>query len=192
MSERCFRMARFCILLAAAQAFAPSRPPARPLTVRAGLLKGLDPILSAELLFTLRSAGHGDVIAVVDCNFPAVECASKTTTGDLITLAGVDCPTALGAIASVLPVDLFVDDPLKHMSPSPGNELPALGKEVHDDARAAVGTYCDADWQPVERFAFYEEARKAFAVVQCLERRPYGCFLIQKGVVGPDGADLRP
>ena len=53
-------MARFCILLAATQAFAPSRPPARPLTVRAGLLKGLDPILSAELLFTLRSAGHGD------------------------------------------------------------------------------------------------------------------------------------
>ena len=78
------------------------------------------------------------------------------------------------------------------MSPSPGLDLPPLGAEVHAAAQAAVGRHCGASWAPLERFAFYEAARGAFAVVQCLERRPYGCFLVQKGVVGPDGKDLQP
>ena len=116
---------RIWLLLAAARAFAPSHRQARRAssTIRHGLLKNLDPILTAELLYTLRRAGHGDVIVVsptasnekssrlemqdiqpyrpwqvVDANFPAVEVASKTTTGELITLAGVDCPAALDAI----------------------------------------------------------------------------------------------
>ena len=83
-------------------AFAPQRliGGARRATIRHGLLKGIDPLLTAELLYALRRAGHGDVIAVVDCNFPAVEVATKTTTGTLVELA-CDCPTALDAIASV-------------------------------------------------------------------------------------------
>ncbi len=56
--------------------------PATPLVaVPTGLLKGLDPILTAELLYVLRMAGHGDVISIVDCNFPAAEVASKTFYG---------------------------------------------------------------------------------------------------------------
>ena len=210
---------RIWLLLAAARAFAPSHRQARRAssTIRHGLLKNLDPILTAELLYTLRRAGHGDVIVVsptasnekssrlemqdiqpyrpwqvVDANFPAVEVASKTTTGELITLAGVDCPAALDAIASVCPIDLFVDDPLQFMCPSPGlarrrrpkrvvgprstlaraQELPALGQEVLDDAQAAVGKHCGAAWKPVDRFAFYEASRSAFAVVQCASPGP--------------------
>ena len=88
----------------------------------------------------------------------------------------------------MLPVDLFVEAPLRFMEPSPGLALPPLGAEVHAAAAAAM----PGAWAPLERFAFYEAARGAFAVIQCLERRPYGCFLVQKGVVGPDGGDLRP
>ena len=58
--------------------------------VSCGLLKGIDPVLTADLLHVLRSAGHGDNIVVVDCNFPAAQVASCTTTGKHIELAGVN------------------------------------------------------------------------------------------------------
>lgn len=71
--------------------------------------------------------------------------------------------------------------------------MPPLGKECLNDAQAAIAENCKgAKFQPLERYEFYEKAKDAFAVVQCAERRPYGCFLIQKGVVGPDGNDLMP
>jgi L-fucose mutarotase len=142
----------------------------------------------------LRSAGHGDIIAVVDCNFPAVEVATHTTTGTLVQLAGVSAPEAISAISSVCPVDFFVEDPLQHMSTEPGVEMPDLGAQVISDCDAAMARNSgyDISFKPVDRFAFYEKSRKAFAVIQTSERRPYGNFLIQKGVVGPDGKDLMP
>ena len=159
----------------------------------AGLLKGLDPLLTADVLHVLRSAGHGDVIAVVDCNFPAVEVASHTTTGKAIQLAGTTGPEMVSAIASVCPVDMFVDSPLHYMAPEPGLEMPPLGVEVINMGQEAISKECNgAEFQPVDRMAFYGKARKAFAIIQTGERRPYGNFLIQKGVVGPDGNDLRP
>jgi L-fucose mutarotase len=161
--------------------------------VYAGLLKGLDPLLTADVLHVLRSAGHGDVIAIVDCNFPAVEVATHTVTGKSIQLAGTTAPDVVKAIASVCPVDLFVDEPLHYMAPSPGLEMPPLGVEVVDLGQKAMGEFCGgATFEPVDRMAFYEKARTAFAIIQTGERRPYGNFLIQKGVVGPDGNDLSP
>ena len=98
-----------------------------------GLLKNIDPLLTADLLYVLRAMGHGDMLAVVDCNFPAVEVATKvctkgcvclcalcrlrlicdcvmqTTTGKLVVLAGSNAPDTLDAITSVLPIDAFVD-----------------------------------------------------------------------------------
>ena len=65
-----------------------------------GLLKGLDPLLTADLLYTLRSMGHGDTLCVCDCNFPAAEVASKTTSKAHIVLTS-DLPSALNAIMSV-------------------------------------------------------------------------------------------
>lgn len=159
----------------------------------AGLLKGINPLLTAEVLHILRSAGHGDVIAIVDCNFPATEVASHTTTGKMVLLAGADAPSVITAIGSVCPVDLFVDEPCMFMAPEPGNEMPPAGVEVIQMGQEAMSQQCSgAVFKPVDRMAFYEKARKSFAIIQTGERRPYGNFLIQKGVVGPDGNDLKP
>ena len=158
-----------------------------------GLLKGLDPLLTADLLHVLRSMGHGDRLCICDCNFPAAEVAPKTTSGKHVLLAGADLPEALDAILSVLPLDFFVDSPAQHMAPQPGVALPPLGSEVITSCAAVVQTLCEgASLEPLERFAFYEAARGCFAVVQTLERRPYGNVILQKGVVGPDGDDLKP
>jgi len=162
--------------------------------LRSGLLKGINPLLSADLLHLLRSAGHGDRICIVDCNFPAVEAATQTTTGKLVQLAGVDMVEACDAIASVMPLDGFVDVAVEFMAPSPGVELPPLGKEVHELSQAAIRKHSpSAAIEPLDRFAFYDAARGSFAIVQASgERRPYGNFILQKGVVGPDGKDLLP
>lgn len=158
-----------------------------------GLLKGLDPILTADLLYVLRAMGHGDKLCVCDCNFPAHEVATHTTSRKHVQLVGVDLPRALGAICSVLPIDFFVDAPARHMAPQTGVTMPTLGAEVVSQAQAAIQQRCaGVQLQPVERFEFYAEARTCFAVVQTMERRPYGNVVLTKGVVGPDGDDLRP
>ena len=131
-------------------------------------------------------AGHGDKIAIVDCNFPAYEVATKTTSGLHIQLANVDLPTAVDAICSLYPLDYFIDSPAQHMSPSPGNELPELAAECHNDLKQIIEKHAPGvSVEPLERFAFYEEARECFAVVQCNA-------ILHKGVVGPDGKDLTP
>jgi len=94
---------------------------------RAGLLKGINPILTADLLHVLRSAGHGDDIVIVDCNFPAAQVATLTTTGKHIELAGVDTSQAVEAICALMPIDFFVDCAAEHMAPSPGVEIHPLG-----------------------------------------------------------------
>eukprot|EP00928_Gymnodinium_smaydae_P030256 TRINITY_DN22546_c0_g1_i1.p1 TRINITY_DN22546_c0_g1~~TRINITY_DN22546_c0_g1_i1.p1 ORF type:complete len:176 (-),score=38.43 TRINITY_DN22546_c0_g1_i1:102-581(-) len=158
-----------------------------------GILKGIDPLLTADLLHVLRSMGHGDELVLCDANFPAASIAAATTSGKHILLAGADCPQALDAICSVLPLDFFVPNPASLMGPQAGSELPPLGVEVHAKAQEALSRHCsEVKFKTVERFEFYERSKKAFAVVQTLERRPYGCFLLTKGVVGPDGKDLRP
>eukprot|EP00929_Paragymnodinium_shiwhaense_P049315 TRINITY_DN24881_c0_g1_i1.p1 TRINITY_DN24881_c0_g1~~TRINITY_DN24881_c0_g1_i1.p1 ORF type:complete len:160 (+),score=48.48 TRINITY_DN24881_c0_g1_i1:83-562(+) len=158
-----------------------------------GLLKGINPILTADLLHVLRSMGHGDALLIVDCNFPALKAAKQTTSGQLVTLPGVDMPEALDAICSLLPLDFFVETPVQYMTPQEGVELPLAGKKVHETSKAVVQKHCPGvKMEGVDRFAFYDLAGKAFAVVQTMERRPYGNFYLIKGVVGPDGNDLKP
>ena len=94
-----------------------------------------------------------------------------------------------------MPLDFFDEcGAAFHMSPSPGAGLPAAATEVHGAATTALlRNSPGAVLKPLERFAFYERAKKAFAVVQASgERRPYGCFILAKGVIGPDGRDLKP
>jgi L-fucose mutarotase len=157
-----------------------------------GLLKGIDPLLTADLLHVLRSMGHGDNLVVCDCNFPAAEVATKTTSGKCIILT-VPLPEALAAICSVLPLDFFVDSPVSCMAPSEGVALPPEGALVINAIKASIRAYApDVRINPLERLSFYEEARKCYAVVQTLERRPYANVILQKGVIGPDGKDLKP
>mmetsp|Transcript_14516 Transcript_14516/g.23636 ORF Transcript_14516/g.23636 Transcript_14516/m.23636 type:complete len:159 (-) Transcript_14516:96-572(-) len=157
-----------------------------------GLLKTLPPLLTADLLHVLRAMGHADKIVVCDCNFPAAEVATKTTSGKHIILS-VDLPTALDAICTLLPLDFFEGEQGFIMGPQSGTTKPPSGKEVESQAMEAIGKHCpDANIGTVERFEFYKQARTAFAVVQTMERRPYGCVVLSKGVIGPDGKDLKP
>ncbi len=140
------------------------------------MLKGIDPLLTPDLLTLLAQAGHGDVIAVVDRNFPAYAAGVP-----VVDLPGADLPQAVRAICSLLPVDgRFQDNPVRHMLTGDGTPGPAV-EDVRAELAAAEGQ--EVGMEGLERFAFYAAAREAFAVVQTGETRPYACFLVAKGVV---------
>lgn len=146
------------------------------------MLKGVDPLLTPDLLWVLASMGHGDDLALVDANHPAETIARATVSGRLVRLPGVAIDRAAKAILSVFPLDTFVDDPLRRMQVvGRPIEIPPVQHEVAAVAAAAAGRA--VEMVGVERFAFYEAARRAFAVVQAGDPRPYGCFLLRKGVI---------
>jgi L-fucose mutarotase len=146
------------------------------------MLKGIDPLLSADLLWVLASMGHGDVLAVVDANHPAEKIAHTTTSKRLIRLPGIAMDRAMASILSVLPVDDFEPEPLRRMLVV-GNaaEIPIIQAEVQAVIDRVLGK--PQPMAGIERFAFYASAGRAFAVLQCGDPRPYGCFLVRKGVI---------
>lgn len=148
------------------------------------MLKGIDPLLGADVLHALQSMGHGDSVVICDTNFPALSVAADTVLGDLLHI-GADAPRTVRAILSVMPLDTFVDDAARRMEVvgKPAEILPIM-REVQAEIDAAEGR----SWPllSVERHAFYEQARKCFAVIQAHERRFYGCFILTKGVIPPD------
>jgi L-fucose mutarotase len=149
------------------------------------MLKSLDPILTADLLYALRAMGHGDDLVICDTNFPADSVARQTVLRRLIRLDGVTAPRAARAILSVMPLDPFVDKPAVRMEVvDKPNELPVVQSEVQHEIDAAEGR----SWPmgSIERHAFYALANKAYCVVQTGERRFYGCFIFKKGVIPPD------
>lgn len=145
------------------------------------MLIGLDPVLTPDLLWVLAAMGHGDDLALVDANFPCETIARRTTSGRLIRLPGLSLPRVARGIFSILPIDGFVADPVRRMEVvgEPETLLP-----IHVEVLAELkrGTP-EAKLAGIERFAFYEAASRAFAVVQVGDARAYGCFLIKKGVV---------
>jgi L-fucose mutarotase len=146
------------------------------------MLKGIDPLLSADLLHLLASMGHGDDLALVDANHPAASVASETATGTLIRLPGVSMERAARAILSVFPLDDFVFDPVRCMETvGDPDSIPEVQSAVQAEINEVSGSP-----QPlvsIERFAFYEAAKAGFAVIQVGDPRPYGCFLFRKGVI---------
>jgi L-fucose mutarotase len=146
------------------------------------MLKGIDPLLSADLLWVLAAMGHGDDLAIVDGNHPAETIARATASGRLVRLPGIAIDRAMAAILSVLPVDDFEPEPIRRMQVV-GNpaEVPVVQRQVQAVIDRALGQ--PSPMAGIERFAFYAAASKAFAVVQCGDPRPYGCFLIRKGVI---------
>lgn len=149
------------------------------------MLKGIDNRLNAEVLGCLRAMGHGDYVVVVDTNFPAESVARATVTGKLLRMENLTAAEAVGAILSVLPLDTFVDDFGGRMEVV-GNQadVPPVQLEVQAEVDRAEGRV--RPLPGVERFAFYDLARQAFAVIQTGERRFYGCFMLRKGVIPPD------
>lgn len=149
------------------------------------MLKTIDPVLNADVLHALRSMGHGDDLVICDTNFPADSVARQTILGRLLRIDNVTAPRAARAILSLMPLDAFVDKPASRMEVvGKPNEIPTVQLEVQKEIDAAEGR----SWPmgSIERFAFYELAKKAYCVVQTGERRFYGCFILKKGVLPPD------
>jgi L-fucose mutarotase len=152
------------------------------------MLKSIDPVLSADLLWVLAAMGHGDDLALVDANHPAERIARATISGRLIRLPGLSMARVARAVLSVLPIDDFEPDPVRRMLVvGDADAVPV----VQQDVQAALATAgLPAPMAGIDRFAFYDAAKAAFAVVQVGDPRPYGCFLFRKGVIAGTGAGL--
>lgn len=145
------------------------------------MLKGIHPLLHADLLWVLAAMGHGDDLAVVDMNHPAHSIAKHTTSGKLIQLPGIALDAAVSAILTALPLDSFTSDPVRCME--------VVGDAAHTPpamAEVAALLQAQGEARPIarlERFAFYEAAKSAFAVVQVGDPRFYANVLLRKGAI---------
>lgn len=143
------------------------------------MLKSLSRLHTPDLLHVLASMGHGDEIALVDAHFPAVTMARR-----LVRLDAADLPEVVDACLQLMPLDSFVPDPALRME-MVGNkdkipEVQGLCQQVIDRHEPTPVKLVG-----IERHAFYERARQAFAVVATGEQRPYGCVMLKKGVCVP-------
>ena len=149
------------------------------------MLININPILSPELLFHLRSMGHGEKIILADANFPA-----NTSNDRVIRLDGVGIKEAASAILSVFPLDSFIVS----QGGSPALRMEVDGKpeeltETHNEFIEAVKKVSGENWKvgSISRQDFYKEAKKAYCIVTTTDARPFGCFILTKGVILPDG-----
>ena len=142
------------------------------------MLKRIDPLLSAQLLAILAEMGHGDELAIVDANFPAVSMGRRVVQNSATAVATLD------AVLSLLPLDDFVEAPATVMEVV-GNPdaVPEIVQEFQMCLNNAEEQKIKMD--RVDRFSFYERTRSAFAVVATGETRLYGCILVKKGVIRP-------
>jgi L-fucose mutarotase len=146
------------------------------------VLNNLDPLLNADVLYALASMGHGDDLVICDANFPADALARETVLGRPLRLDGVDAPRAVRAVLSVLPLDTFVDHPALRMEVvGDPHALPAVQREAQQEVNACEGR--EVPFESLERFVFYERARRAYCVIATGEPRGYGCFVFKKGVL---------
>tara|TARA_B100000530_G_scaffold153710_1_gene96548 strand:- start:397 stop:858 length:462 start_codon:yes stop_codon:yes gene_type:complete len=149
------------------------------------MLININPILSPELLFHLRSMGHGETIILADANFPA-----NTSNDRVIRLDGVGIKEAASAILSVFPLDSFIvsqgGSPALRMEV---DDKPEELTETHNEFIEAVKKVSGENWKvgSISRQDFYKEAKKAYCIVTTTDARPFGCFILTKGVILPDG-----
>lgn len=144
------------------------------------MLKGIPKILSPELLKVLCEMGHSDCLVLADGNFPAESMGKDAV---VVRCDGHGVPELLDAILELFPLDTYVEHPVNLMEVMPGDtvETPIWDtyKEIvakHDERGAScVGN--------IERFAFYEEAKKAYAIIATGEKAVYANVMLQKGVV---------
>ena len=149
------------------------------------MLKGISPLLNADVLYALRAMGHGDRLIIADTNFPSDAIARQTRLGHLLRIDNVTAAEAVAAILSIMPLDSFIDDAAARMEiVDAPDEIPPVQQEVQKAINAAEGK--SRPMASIERFAFYEHAKSAYCVVQTGERRFYGCFSFSKGVIPPE------
>ncbi|MBE6359577.1 MAG: L-fucose mutarotase [Lentisphaerae bacterium] len=140
------------------------------------MLKGVPKIISPDLLKILAMMGHGDELVIADAHFPAYSFNSNVVRAD-----AAPSPAMLEAILKLIELDQYVDTPVMLMATVPGDKHdPELIKEIN----TVLGKDAErVDY--IERFAFYERAKKAFAVVVSGESRVYGNIIVKKGVTLP-------
>lgn len=145
------------------------------------MLKGIDPLLSPELLKVLCEMGHGDEILVADANFTAETLGHGK---QLIRLPGIGLHRACKAVLSVFPLDAAVAQPVAYMKvcDTPAGYTSALQQSVLD-LLAETASADPAQCAAVERFAFYDRVKQAYAIVQTGEMQPYANFTFKKGVI---------
>jgi L-fucose mutarotase len=141
------------------------------------MLKGIPSILSPELLKILMEMGHGDEIILADGNFPAASIANK-----LIRCDGHDIPQLLDAVLKLFPLDPYVDSPVSLMQVVPGDPVETPIWDVYKDI-IKKNEPENNKFEYIERFAFYERAKKAYAVVATGEKALYANIILKKGVV---------
>lgn len=142
------------------------------------MLKGLSPLLSPELLAILYRMGHGDELVLADAHFPG-----ETFNDCVLRADGLRVPQLLEAILPLFELDQYADDHLVMMAAVAGDELDA---QVEQDYLAVIDQHA-AGHQPItriDRFAFYDRAENAFAVLMTGETAKYGNLIIKKGVIG--------
>jgi L-fucose mutarotase len=140
------------------------------------MLKGIPSILSPELLKILMEMGHGDEIVIADGNFPAATIAARLVRSD-----GNRVPEILEAILKFFPLDKYVPKPVALMQLVPGE---TYKPEIWDTYRAICKKQeFFSDFESVERFAFYERAKKAYAVIATSETALYANIILKKGVI---------
>jgi L-fucose mutarotase len=141
------------------------------------MLKGIPAVLSPELLKTICEMGHGDEIVLADGNFPAASVAQR-----LIRADGHGVPELLDALLTLFPLDTYVERPVALMAVVPGNKTtPAVWEKYRSIIKQSGEKF--SDFELVERFAFYERAKKAYAVVATGEKALYANIILKKGVI---------
>jgi L-fucose mutarotase len=150
------------------------------------MLKGISPLLTPELLKIMMEMGHDDALVLADANFTADRLAAGRP---VIRLPGVSMLAAVGAVCSLMPLAADVPHPVAFMAVSGQHDAyrSALQRDVSE--LIAPELLAGHRIEPVERFAFYERARGAYAIVLTGEMQPFGNFILRKGVIGEN---LRP
>jgi len=141
------------------------------------MLKGIPNIISPELMKILMEMGHADEIVLADGNFPSASISRK-----LVRCDGHNVPELLEAILKFFPLDIFVDYPVALMSVVPGDKTkPTIWQEYHSIITRSGEKFSDFEF--VERFDFYERARKSYSVVATSEKALYANIILKKGIV---------
>ena len=144
------------------------------------MLKGIPQILSPELLMVLCEMGHGDRIVIADGNFPA-ESVGKDSI--VIRCDGHGVPEILDAILKLFPLDTNVEKPVNLMEVTPGDDVETPICDTYKDLVAKYDERGEKAFGTIERFAFYDEARKAYAIIATGEKALYANIMLQKGCV---------
>lgn len=144
------------------------------------MLKGIPAILSPELLKVLCEMGHSDRLVISDGNFPSESMGKDAI---VIRMDGHGVPEILDAILKVFPLDTYVEKPVNLMEVMPGDPVETPIWDVYKDIVAKYDERGAKAVGNIERFAFYEEAKKVYCIIATSEAALYANIMLQKGVV---------